>query len=435
MNSLRVGFDRRVRLEFHGTKVGSEAGLFPVRELDRVLGLTELAAALLQDNRTGTNIQHSTAALLRQYVYSRVAGYEDTNDAQRLALDPVMRMVVAKDNADRPAASSSALHRFETKMLTSEHNLAALDTINRRWVAKAMSHTATDRIVLDMDSSESPAYGNQEKACYNGYFESVCYHPLFCFNQYGDCEGAMLRAGDVSSGADWRQLLMPIVNRYRDSGLSKYFRGDAGFAKPQLYRYLEKEGFRYAIRLPANQVLQQKIAALVDRPAYNYDRTIVRYYQLRYQAGSWRRSRRVVAQLKWHPGKLFAEVSFIVTNMSRSPQAVVEFYNKRGKAEQWIKEGKYALNWTRLSAHRFPANQVRLALFVLAYNLGNFLRRLALPASIRHWSLRSIQTKLIKIGARVVFHARRIIFQLAEVAVPKQLFSQILQRIWALAPG
>jgi len=173
----------------------------------------------------------------------------------------------------------------------------------------------------------------------------------------------------------------------------------------------------------------------VDRPDYNYDRTIVRHYEQRYQAASWRRSRRVVAQLKWHPGKLFAEMSFIVTNMSRPPQAVVEFYNKRGKAEQWIKEGKYALNWTRLSAHRFPANQVRLALFMLVYNLGNFLRRLVLPAAIRHWSLRSIQTKLIKVGARVVFHARRIIFQLAEVAVPQQLLSQILHRIWALAPG
>ena len=162
----------------------------------------------------------------------------------------------------------------------------------------------------------------------------------------------MLRAGNVSSGADWRQLLVPPVRHCRDSGLSKYFRGDAGFARLQLYWYLETEGFRYAIRLPANQVLQQNIAALVDRPDYNYDRIVVRYYQLRYQAGSWQRSRRVVVQLKWHPGKLFAEVSFVVTNMNRSPQAVVEFYNKRGKAEQWIKEGKYALNWTRLSSHR-----------------------------------------------------------------------------------
>lgn len=92
----------------------------------------------------------------------------------------------------------------------------------------------------------------------------------------------------------------------------------------------------------------------------------------------------------------------------------LRFYNKRGTAEQWIKEGKYALNWTRLSCHRFVANQVRLQLFILAYNLGNFLRRLVLPGPIKDWSLRSLQVKLIKMGGRMVHHARRIIFQLSE---------------------
>ena len=125
----------------------------------------------------------------------------------------------------------------------------------------------------------------------------------------------------------------------------------------------------------------------------------------------------------------------MVTNLGTTAQQVVEFYNGRGTAEQWIKEGKYTLHWTRLAYHRFVANQVRLALFVLAYNLGNFLRRLVLPESVRHWSLRSIQVKLIKIGAKVVRHARQVIFQMAEVAVSKQLFAQILKRIWALAPG
>ncbi len=154
----------------------------------------------------------------------------------------------------------------------------------------------------------------------------------------------------------------------------------------------------------------------------------------------------MVAQVKWHPGQLFAEVDFIVTNLPAPPRAVVRFYNGRGTAEQsptrhsfgdgaWIKEGKYALHWTRLSCHRLVANQVRLALLVLAYNLGNFLRRLALPGSVRHWSLRSIQVELIKIGAKVVHHARQVIFQMAEVAVSKELFEQILERIWALAPG
>jgi Transposase DDE domain group 1 len=127
-------------------------------------------------------------------------------------------------------------------------------------------------------------------------------------------------------------------------------------------------------------------------------------------------------------------VGFIVTNLQRKPSIVTRFYNQRGKCEQWIKEGKLALAWTRLSCTRFVANQVRLALFVLAYNLGNFLRRFALPKEVSHWSLRSVQLKLIKIGAKVVSYSRRTTFQCAEVAVSQALFSDLLERIHALAP-
>ena len=119
----------------------------------------------------------------------------------------------------------------------------------------------------------------------------------------------------------------------------------------------------------------------------------------------------------------------IVTNMTAGPEGVVRFYNGRGTAEQWIKEGKYALNWTRLSCHRFVANRVRLSLFVLAYNLGNFLRRLCLPKAVKHWSLRSVQVKLIKMGGRLVRHSRWLIFQLSEVSVPRRLFQGVLDRM------
>ena len=114
-------------------------------------------------------------------------------------------------------------------------------------------------------------------------------------------------------------------------------------------------------------------------------RPVILYDDFWYRAGSWDRARRVVAKVEWHRGELFPRVGFIVTNMTAGPEGVVRFYNGRGTAEQWIKEGKYALNWTRLSCHRFVANRVRLSLFVLAYNLGNFLRRLCLPKAVKHW--------------------------------------------------
>ncbi len=161
-------------------------------------------------------------------------------------------------------------------------------------------------------------------------------------------------------------------------------------------------------------------------------KSIVQYYSFQYRAASWDKSRRVVAKIEWYAGELFPKIGFIVTNLRWKSSNVVKFYNKRGTAEQWIKEGKYALNWTRLSCHGFLDNQVRLQLFVLAYNLGNFLRRLALPKKIRDWSLRTLQVKLIKIGAKVIKHSGYVIFQMAEVMVSRSLFYDILERIGQL---
>ncbi len=124
-----------------------------------------------------------------------------------------------------------------------------------------------------------------------------------------------------------------------------------------------------------------------------------------------------------------------MTNLSRSAERVVKFYNQRGTAEQWIKEGKHAINWTRLSCHSFRNNAVRLQLHALAYNLGNFMRSLALPKDVEHWSLTTLREKLIKIGAKVVRHGRYITFQMAEVAVPRPLFAEILHLIDGLRPA
>ena len=158
------------------------------------------------------------------------------------------------------------------------------------------------------------------------------------------------------------------------------------------------------------------------------------------QAGSWNKKRRVVAKVEWHPGELYPRVgldplrSSSVTNLSRPAERVVAFYNQRGTAEQWVKEGKNAIKWTRLSCRKFDHNAVRLQLHALAYNLGNFMRTLALPDSVEQWSLTTLREKLIKIGAKIVRHGRYVIFQMAEVAIPRDLFADILRRIDRLRP-
>ncbi len=179
-----------------------------------------------------------------------------------------------------------------------------------------------------MDSSVSPTYGNQEGTAYNGYFQCTCYHPLFCFNQFGDMEQASLRNGNVHSAEDWQSVLEPIISRYRSSGIPRFFRGDAGFADSEIYRFLESEEYFYAIRLKGNRILYNKIGHLLTRPVRRPPKKpIVVYHSFLYQAASWNIDRRVVAKIEWHAGELFPRIGFIVTNLRWKYSNVVKFYN------------------------------------------------------------------------------------------------------------
>jgi hypothetical protein len=432
---LRLDFDRRLKLEFHGLKVTSDAGLLPFRELDDALRLTEASGECLVDPRSGRNGQHGMVGLFRQSTFGRLGGYEDVNDADRLGHDPAMRWIVGGGAVTRHAASASQMGRFETEFLATDDNLAALADLSGLWIDRVHYRRPPREVVLDLDSSVSPTYGDQEGTAYNGHFGCTCYHPLFLFNQFGDLERCALRPGNVHSAHDWRDVLVPVVERYKEREVRLYFRGDAAFASPDIYEYLEAEGMLYAIRLPANKVLQESIAHLLTRPVGRPPNHVRRTYaSFSYQAGSWDHKRRVVAKVEWHPGELYPRVGFIVTNLRRPAERVVVFYNQRGTAEQWIKEGKNAVKWTRLSCRQFRHNAVRLQLHALAYNLANFMRTLALPKEVEHWSLTTIREKLVKIGAKVVAHGRYVTFQLAEVAVPRGLFAKILRLIAELRP-
>ena len=419
-----------MKLEFHGSRVTSDAGLLAYRDLDDALGLTALASDAICDNRSGRNGWHGLIGLLRQSVYGRLAGYEDVNDADRLGRDPAMRWIVGGKAVERGGASTSQMGRFETELLATNDNLAALADLSGNWIDRVHDRKPPKIIVLDMDSSVSPTHGEQEGTAYNGHFGCTCYHPLFVFNQFGDLERCTLRPGNVHSAHGWRDVLEPVVARYRDRKLRRYFRGDAAFASPDIYEFLEAEGYTYAIRLKANAVLQESIAHLLSRPVGRPPNHVRRFHaSFSYQAGTWDRKRRVVAKVEWHTGELYPRVGFIVTNLSRPAERVVAFYNHRGTAEQHIKEGKNAIKWTRLSCRKFRDNEVRLQLHALAYTLGNFMRTLASPKEVEHWSLTTLREKLVKIGAKVVRHGRYVTFQLAEVAVSKILFQKILALI------
>ncbi len=368
--------------------------------------------------------------LFRQSTFGHLGGYEDVNDADRLGRDPAMRWIVGGHAVAKQAASASQMGRFETEFLASDDNIAVLADLSGAWINQVHERHPPKDMILDLDSSVSPTHGEQEGTAYNGHFGCTCYHPLFLFNHLGALERCSLRPGNVHSAEGWRDVLEPVVKRYKKRKIRLYFRGDAAFASPDLYEYLEAESILYAIRIKANKVLQEHIAHLLRRPVGRPPKRVQRFHaSFSYRAGSWDKKRRVVAKVEWHPGELYPRVGFIVTNLSRPAERVVIFYNQRGTAEQWIKEGKNAIKWTRLSCRKFRNNAVRLQLHALAYNLANFMRTLALPKEVEHWSLTTIREKLVKIGAKVVAHGRYVTFQMAEVAVPRDLFRKILRLI------
>ena len=388
---FQMSFNRFLRVAFQGSRVTSNGGLILVRELDERLGFGKLVEQHLTDPRAN-NARLSFADLLRQSVYSRLAGYEDVNDAEQLSRDPTFRLIGKAEGIDSP-----------------------------------------HRTVLDMDSTEIPVYGEQEQSAYNGHFESTCYHPLLLFNRDGDRLAAKLRPGNVHSAEGWEELLLPEVERQQRMGNEIAFRADAAFAKPEIYEALEERGVKYAIRIAANENLQRDIEELLKRPVGRPSKKPqVEYKGFLYQAASWKTARRVVAKVEHHPGELFPRVGFIVTNLTLPSRAVVRFYNKRGTTEQWIKEGKQAVKMTRLSCHRFRSNEVRLWLTIIAYNLGNLWRRLVLPQRIGNWSLTSLQQRLVKTGGRLVKHARYYWLLLAEGHLSRRLFASMLRMIAVL---
>ena len=238
---FQLSFNASLKVDFQGSRVTSDGGLILVRELDERLGFSELIDQHLTDPR-GKNTQLPLADLLRQSVYSRLAGYEDVNDAERLSQDPTFRLIGSEKIWERGAALTSRLQSFETEVLAQDENLAGLEALNRDLIARVESVDSPPRVVLDMDSTEIPVYGQQEQSAYNGHFESTCYHPLLLFNREGDCLAAKLRPGNVHSAEGWDELLLPEIERQQDQGKEVVFRADAAFAKPEVYKALEERG-------------------------------------------------------------------------------------------------------------------------------------------------------------------------------------------------
>ena len=420
---LRLDFDRRLKLEFHGSRVTSDAGLLAYRELDDALGLTLMVGDELVDPRTGKNGQHAMKGLFRQSVFGRLGGYEDVNDADRLGRDPAMRWIVGGRAVAKTAASTSQMGRFETEFLATDENLTALAGLSGQWIDRVHARHPPRMIVLDMDSSVSPTHGDQEGTAYNGHFGCSCYHPLFVFNQFGDLERCALRPGNVHSAHGWHDVLEPVVARYRDWKVRRYFRGDAAFAAPDLYEFWKP-------RLTSTPSVSRptrffKQASLTCSRVPSVARPTMCAVSM---PASAIRPDRGTGSAGWSPRWSGTQGSCIPASASSSPIwpgrrtrcGLLQPAGHGGAAHQG-RQVRHPVDAPLVPEVR--NNEVRLQLHALAYNLGNFMRTLALPKAVEHWSLTTLREKLIKIGAKVVSHGRYVTFPTgggcgAEGAVP-----------------
>jgi hypothetical protein len=404
--TIRPEFNSAIMIDFQGAKITSDTGFLLLREIDDRFGILSPIGSDLEDTRSWVHSKHTQLQMIRQRVYQIAAGYEDCNDADFLRIDPALRLAIGKE--DEAGAGQSRLSRLENEVLGTEAGLQALEGSLMRSSDALMRRKKKQRLILDVDSTEDPAHGNQENVGFNGHFGKKCFHPLFAFTSDGDCLAAKLRPGNVHSADGVLDLLGPIVKRYRSRFILFWLRGDAAFADPEVYEYCEGERVTYFIRLPANAVLNRLIDPYLTRPVGRPPKSgiQIRLVDLRYRAQTWDKERRVVAKIEWHVGELFPRIGFIVTNSRLPAGKVVKVYNGRGDVENRIKEGKNTLRWDKTSCRRFAANQARLLMGVLAYKLLHMLRQSYLLGEEVKRSMEWLIKRLIKVGAKVAYHGR-----------------------------
>ena len=287
-------------------------------------------------------------------------------------------------------------------------------------------------ITLDMDSSVSPTHGDQEGSAWNGHFDCTCYHPLFVFNQFGMLERCALRHGNVHSADGWQEVLDPVIARYADRDLVRASSGPMqAMPIPRSMRGWKKRAISTPSGCLPTRVLREKIAHRLTRPVGRPSLTKVKrfYEDFEYQAASWDKPRRVIAKIEWHPGELFPRVGFIVTNLPMRAGlggTVLQSARHRRAAYQG-RQVRLPLDPAVVQA--VPRQRGTAATARAGLQPRTFLRCIDLPEAMADWSLTSLQLKLIKIGARVVRHARAITFQLAEVAVTGTMVRAILAAI------
>lgn len=436
MNSVQeysMNFNSRIKVNFDGGDLTSDAGLLLYKEFDHKLGLSQTVKQQLVVHDPVHHRDHPNSDVALQKIYQHLCGYHTDDHADDLSHEPLLTTLMEK----KGLASQPTISRFNKK--ANKATAKSLEGINEVLQGRVYEIEPRDQFVLDLDSSGFTASGNQHGANYNHHYAEHGFHPLFCFDGLtGDCLRAELRAGNVYTSRQVVRFMGSILKRYLSWAPKALlvFRGDSGFAVPELFKLAETKGHKYVIRLKANARLQSTAQAMADQvlnPEKLHKRQ-VHYREFKYKAKSWDQKRRVVVKMERPAGELHFQFTFIVTNMDLQPRNVVKLYFQRGHMENFIKEAKNGFACHKMSSTDFESNAVKLQIAMLAYNFNNWFRRLCLPEAIKPSRMETLRTKLVKIAGKLIYSGRYWTWKLCSSCIYKGPFIQTLRNIERL-PG
>ena len=430
VNTLSLESNRKIKINFNGGDLSSDAGLLLIKEFVSKLGMDKLFSQSFNTNDSALFRYHTDKENLLQMIYMIIAGYFEDDSSDELTNDPVFKAVLNKDTL----ASQPTISRFHNRM--DEDSLNQFLSINQILRKKVYSVQMPEAIILDLDSTLLNAYGKQKSRAFNFHYQSNGYHPLVCYDGLtGDLIKIQLRDGTQYSSTGVVDFLQPILDEYLEAfpEIKLLLRGDSGFATPGLYKQCEENGTGYVIRLKENAVLRNKASYLVDEldeitKNNKVDYAVV-YGEFMYQAGPWPYERRVVCKVAKPENQMIYMYTFIVTNMESSPEYLIKFYCKRGLMENFIKESKTGFDFASVNSHTRIVNANRLQIHALAYNIFNWFRRLTLSANMRKQRIDTVRLKLLKIAAKVIRSARYITFKLCSSCPYKDEFYNTLYNI------
>jgi hypothetical protein len=445
-------FDKPLVATFDQAHASSDGGAVLLKGADRRLGVTAGFAACLTETRAAEKIAHPLSALVAQRVYGIACGYPDANDGDRLADDPIQKLLLDRDPiTGRPLASQPTISRFENGV-----SRTALYRVGRELATCVIARhqqrlgRRARVITIDLDPTDDPTHGTQQLTFFNGHYDTWCYLPVLAFLTFNDeaeqylC-AAMLRPGNVPATLGARGLLRRLLALLRPAFPHARFlvRLDGGYANPEILGFLDAEPrLDYVVAMAENAVLTRLAEAAMtqarERSAISGE-TEHLYLDALYAAKSWRgHLRRVVikAEVVRLAGREPRDnARFVITSLRQTPRFVyTRVYCARGDIENRIKELHHDLAIGRTSCTKFWANQLRVLLTAAAYIL---LQEVRLRAARTPWARAQVATlrlRLLKLGVSVVTSVRRIVLHLPRSAPDRATWIRIACRLGA-RPG